>query len=56
MNARCFRIPGAAVPVPWLPGITLADEIKHPFVRIAEIEIQPAQLKHYDTALTPLVR
>lgn len=33
------------------PGVTLADEGKTPFVRIAELKIDPAQLEDYKTAV-----
>jgi quinol monooxygenase YgiN len=33
------------------PGVTLADEGKTPFVRIAELKIDPAQLENYKTAV-----
>ena len=51
MNTRRLRIAGAAVALLSLSGAALAEEQKVPFVRIAELEIDPAQLENYKTAV-----
>jgi quinol monooxygenase YgiN len=51
MNARHLLIGGALVLMGFLYGSTLAEKIQAPFVRIAELEIDPAHLESYKAAV-----
>jgi quinol monooxygenase YgiN len=51
MNTRLLRIAGAVLALLLLSDTTLAQEQKVPFVRIAELEIDPAQLENYKAAV-----
>lgn len=51
MNAKRLRIVGAAMALLWLSDAALAEEQKVPLVRIAELEIDPAQLENYKAAV-----
>ena len=51
MNTRRLRIAGTALALLLLSGTTVAEEQKVPFVRIAELEIDPAQMEKYQTAV-----
>jgi quinol monooxygenase YgiN len=52
MNTRRLSIASAALSFfLLLSGTTLAEEQKVPFVRIAELEIDPAQLENYKAAV-----
>ena len=47
MNAKRFLILGASVLTLSLCGSTLAEEMQGRYVRLAELEIDPAQLERY---------
>ena len=49
MNAKQFLVLGAAVLAPSLSGVADADAPQRPYVRVAQIEIDPAQLENYKT-------
>ena len=51
MNTTRLRIAGAALALLWLSAAALTEEQKAPFVRIAELEIDPAQLDNYKAAV-----
>jgi quinol monooxygenase YgiN len=51
MNAKQFLIVGASVLISSLCGPALAEEMQSPFVRIAELDIDPAQLESYKAAV-----
>ena len=50
-SAQLLRIIIAALALLWLNGFALAGEQSMPFVRIAELEIEPAQLGNYHAAV-----
>ncbi|HKU96865.1 MAG TPA: putative quinol monooxygenase [Vineibacter sp.] len=50
MNAGQFLILGASVLASALSGSVLAQETQGPYVRLAQIEIDPAQLESYKVA------
>jgi quinol monooxygenase YgiN len=56
MNTRALRFLGGAVLVACLGGFLisrgLAQQVQKPVVRIAELEIDPAQLERYKAAVT----
>ena len=47
MNAKRYLVLGAFVLTSSLGVVTHADEMQRPYVRIAQIEIDPAQLESY---------
>ena len=51
MDARQLLIPGASVLASSLGGRVLAEVARDPYVRVAEIEIDPAQLEAYKAAV-----
>lgn len=51
MNAKQFLILAALVLTLWLCARALAGETQGPIVRLAEIEIDPAQLENYKAAV-----
>ena len=51
MTAKQFFILGASVLVSSLCGLALAEEIQGRYVRLAEVEIDPAQLESYKAAV-----
>ena len=51
MNAKQFLILGASVLMLSLCGAALAEEIQGRYVRLAELEIDPAQLESFKAAL-----
>jgi quinol monooxygenase YgiN len=51
MDARQLLISGASVPVSSLGGGALAEAARDPYVRVAEIEIDPAQLEAFKAAV-----
>jgi quinol monooxygenase YgiN len=52
MNAKRFLIFGASVLTLWLSGPALAQQTQVPYVRIAELEIDPTQLESFKSAVT----
>ncbi len=52
MNAKQFLILGASVLMSCMPGFAHAEEAQRPFVRLAELEIDPAQLESFKSAIT----
>ncbi len=50
MNAKQFLILGASVLASFLCGLALAEEMQGRYVRLAEVEIDPAQLQSYKAA------
>ena len=51
MNAQQFFIFGASVLTLCLCGPALAEEAQGPYVRLAELEIDPAQLESFQSAV-----
>ena len=51
MNAQQFLIFGASVLTLCLWGPALAEEAQGPYVRLAELEIEPAQLESFQYAV-----
>jgi quinol monooxygenase YgiN len=51
MNAKQLLIFGASVLMSSLSGLALAQEAQRPFVRLAELEIDPAQLESFKSAI-----
>ena len=51
MNMRRLILAVAALASLWSGGSALAEEAPMPFVRIAELEIDPAQLESYKNAV-----
>jgi quinol monooxygenase YgiN len=51
MNARQLLVLGAATLASSLVGPAVAEEKREPYVRVAEIEIDPAQLEPYKAAV-----
>ena len=51
MTNKQFFILGASVLVSSLCGLALAEEIQGRYVRLAEVEIDPAQLESYKAAV-----
>jgi quinol monooxygenase YgiN len=51
MDARQLLISGASVLASSLGGRALAEAARDPYVRVAEIEIDPAQLEAYKAAV-----
>src|SRR4051812_9161972 len=47
MNARRYLVLGAVMLTSSLGGAVHADELQRPYVRVAQIEIDPAQLESY---------
>jgi quinol monooxygenase YgiN len=52
MNAKQFLILGASVLLSCVPGFVHAEEAQRPFVRLAELDIYPAQLESFKSAIT----
>lgn len=50
MNAKQFLILGVSVLASSLCGLALAEEMRGRYVRLAEVEIDPAQLERYKAA------
>jgi len=50
MNGKQFLIIGASVLMSSLSGRALAEERQGPYVRIAELEVDPAQLESFKVA------
>jgi quinol monooxygenase YgiN len=51
MNARWLRSFGSVALALWMWGIAAAEEPRMPYVRIAELEIDPAQLDAYKASV-----
>src|ERR671913_174290 len=51
MNARQLLVLGASVLASSLAGSAVADRMQEPYVRVAEIEIDPAQIEAYKAAI-----
>jgi quinol monooxygenase YgiN len=51
MNAKQFLIIFASVLISFLSGPAVADESRRPFVRLAELEVDPAQLGSFKAAI-----
>jgi len=51
MNGKQFLIIGASVLMSSLSGRALAEERQGPYVRIAELEVDPAQLESFKVAI-----
>jgi quinol monooxygenase YgiN len=50
MNAKHLLIRGAAVLITFQSGPALAADIRRPYVRIAELEVDPARLESFKAA------
>ena len=51
MDARWLTSIGGVVLALWLSGVAVAEEPRMPYVRIAELEIDPAQLDAYKASV-----
>ena len=51
MDAKQLVVLGASVLASFSGGSAVAEDVKEPYVRLAEIEIDPAQLEPYKTAV-----
>ena len=51
MNAKQFLILGASVLLSYVPGFAHAEEAQRPFVRLAELDIDRAQLESFKSAI-----
>jgi quinol monooxygenase YgiN len=51
MDAKQLVVLGASVLASFSGGSAVAEDVKEPYVRLAEIEIDPAQLKYYKAAV-----
>jgi quinol monooxygenase YgiN len=52
MDAKQFLILGASVLLSYMPGFVHAEEAQRPFVRLAELDIDRAQLESFKSAIT----
>src|SRR4051794_9806916 len=51
MNARWFTSIGGVALAVWLSGVAVAQEPRMPYIRIAELEIDPARLDAYKASV-----
>lgn len=51
MTAKQILVAGATVLMSSLSGPAVADETRRPFVRVAELEIDPARLESFESAI-----
>jgi len=51
MDAKQLLVIGASVLAAFSGGSAVAEDVKEPYVRLAEIEIDPAQLEPYKAAV-----